>query len=1071
MKPATRPGSDTIDRSPRAAGRRRRLRGLAASAVLAAATATAGSAHALTIVPTNDAAALVQALAGQGVNVVSFSLAPAADFNDDLGTSPPTGVYDDGPLGLPDGIVLTSGTARNAEPPNDNSGTTGYSSFGGTALCQSIAGVNTNDANTLVIQFTLAPGSDGIAFEWMFGSEEYPEYVGSFNDSVGVFIRSDDGSGWGPMTNIALDSGGNPVTINGPFFSGPTVIVPDAQNPITEYDGSTPHITTSHQLASGPTVVHELTIVVCDALDTSLDSGVLIGGLRACNGVCDAVQYCGDGLVNGNEDCDDGNNDNGDGCSNTCKGPDTDGDGLSDFREGVLGTDPANPDTDGDTVPDGLEVGGDVQQPLDWNSDGVLDALDPCYPDENNTACDQDGDGLTDNEEILVGTNPSDNDTDGDGVPDGIEVGSPNFPKDSDFDGTIDGLESSTEDSDGDGSPDQFDATNGDPCAPSTQAGPCDQDQDGLTNAEETGLGTDPTDADSDDDGVLDGQEPMPGADSDNDGIIDALDPDSDNDGSFDGTEMGLGCGHPDTDAGAGHCAPDADNGETTTDPTSPDTDGDGILDGSEDWNGNGTVDPGETDPTNGEGPDGVVVDSDGDGLSDGFEQVQGSNPTDADSDDDGVLDGYELNASLDTDGDGLINMLDPDSDDDGLFDGTEQGQGCLLPDTILAAGHCIADADGGLTTTNPLDADTDGGGAKDGAEDWNHDGKLDPGELDPTAGHGADDVNLIDSDADGLSDAEEMAFGSDPFDSDSDDDGVVDGAEINPTADFDGDGLVNAADADSDNDGIFDGTEQGQGCVLQGAINCIPDSDGGATQTGALNPDSDGGGVKDGVEDKNHNGVVDPGEGDPNDPTDDVCTQSSECAIDTQVCDPTNGQCVDPLCDAMTECPPPDACHFVGICEPASGTCLYNDKPEGTPCNDDNVCTFDSCQAGVCESVSFLDGTACELDGVPGLCIAGNCLVDSDIGQGGSGNTGGSSAGGGGAGGNGNTGGDGNGGGDGGSVAAGGDGSGANAAEDAKYALQGGGCSTGGSSSSDGAVFGLLIALGATLARRRRSA
>ncbi|MEZ4299559.1 MAG: choice-of-anchor L domain-containing protein, partial [Polyangiaceae bacterium] len=358
-------------------------RALTAGAIAAGAALFADPASALTIAPTNDANTLATALVSQGVNIVSVTLAPGQDFTDDLGLSPPTGTYDDGPLGLPDGIILTSGTARNAEPPNDNSGTTGSSSFGGTALCQSIAGVTTNDANTLVIQFTLDAGTDGIAFDWMFGSEEYPEYVGSYNDSVGVFIRSDTGAGFGPMTNIALDSGGNPITINGPFFSGPTVIIPDAANPITEYDGTTPHITTNYPLASGPGVLHEITIVVCDALDTSLDSGVLIGGLRACTGECEAVQYCGDGLVNGNEDCDDGNNDNGDACSNTCKGPDTDGDGLSDLREGILGTDPLNPDTDGDGAPDGEEVGADVQNPLDANGDGTIDALDPCFPDPN----------------------------------------------------------------------------------------------------------------------------------------------------------------------------------------------------------------------------------------------------------------------------------------------------------------------------------------------------------------------------------------------------------------------------------------------------------------------------------------------------------------------------------------------------------------------------------------------------------------------------------------------------------------------------------------------------------------
>lgn len=42
----------------------------------------------------------------------------------------------------------------------------------------------------------------------------------------------------------------------------------------------------------------------------------------------------------------------------------------------------------------------------------------------------------------------------------------------------------------------------------------------------------------------------------------------------------------------------------------------------------------------------------------------------------------------------------------------------------------------------------------------------------------------------------------------------MSDGAEPNPTADSDGDGVINANDPDSDDDGIPDGTELGLGCA-----------------------------------------------------------------------------------------------------------------------------------------------------------------------------------------------------------------------------------------------------------------
>jgi clumping factor A len=277
-------------------------------------------------------------------------------------------------------------------------------------------------------------------------------------------------------------------------------------------------------------------------------------------------------------------------------------------------------------------------------------------------------------------------------------------------------------------------------CLPATNTCGCDlgpgncaidSDGDGLSDAEEEELGTDPNDADSDDDGVPDGAEIKPGEDTDGDGLINALDPDSDNDGLFDGTELGYDCDGPGTDATVGTCTPDADQGATTTDPLNWDTDGGGVSDGSEDFNLDGAIDPGETDP-NDPSDDASVVDTDGDGLSDDLEDTIGTDPNDADSDDDGVLDGAEPNPTVDSDGDGLINALDPDSDDDGLFDGTELGYDCDGPGTDKTAETCIPDADGGATTTSPLNPDTDGGGVKDGDEDKNKNGAIDPGETDP---------------------------------------------------------------------------------------------------------------------------------------------------------------------------------------------------------------------------------------------------------------------------------------------------------------------------------------------------
>jgi hypothetical protein len=74
---------------------------------------------------------------------------------------------------------------------------------------------------------------------------------------------------------------------------------------------------------------------------------------------------------------------------------DTDGDGLSDGIEAVIGTDPANPDTDGDGLTDLREV----------NWDGDPTGYDPAH-DLNPLAADTDGDGFPDGMEATAGYDP-----------------------------------------------------------------------------------------------------------------------------------------------------------------------------------------------------------------------------------------------------------------------------------------------------------------------------------------------------------------------------------------------------------------------------------------------------------------------------------------------------------------------------------------------------------------------------------------------------------------------------------------------------------------------------------------
>ncbi len=289
------------------------------------------------------------------------------------------------------------------------------------------------------------------------------------------------------------------------------------------------------------------------------------------------------------------------------------------------------------------------------------------------------------------------------------------------------------------------------------------------------------------------------------------------------------------------------DPGETN--PNNPDTDGDGLSDGAEDANHNGVVDPGESDPTNKCSPNATfpTCDFDGDGLI---------NSVDLDDDHDGVADVDDVqnfNADSDSDGDGISD--DDETGGDGVYNPGNDS------DPLNAC-----DPNPNVTACTAMDADGDGYYADVPTTDptWDPDDNL-PCVPNQTVG-------VCDFDSDSVPNGEDL---------DDDGDGVLDIYDVNPynpNSDSDSDGLTdiietggdgvynenidtNPLDADTDNDGISDGVED-------------TDKDGShdiGVETDALNADTDGDGLEDGEEDTNFNGVIDVNESDPLDDCDPV--------------------------------------------------------------------------------------------------------------------------------------------------------------------------------------------------------
>ena len=175
-------------------------------------------------------------------------------------------------------------------------------------------------------------------------------------------------------------------------------------------------------------------------------------------------------------------------------------------------------------------------------------------------------------------------------------------------------------------------------------------------------------------------------------------------------------------------------------------------------------------------------------------------------------------------------------------------------------------DEDAGLLLNDAGDL-TDGG-AQDGGsprDGGSADGGFDAGPLDPTR----------DSDCDGLLDVEELSTvyagrrKTDPFNPDTDGDGIPDGVEVGRTSSPD-----------------------------PRCTNFVGDAD-PSTTTNPTNADTDGDGVPDGVEDANHNGRVDPGETDPsNRDTDRDTVPDGVDACPLIAGPPVNNGCPAPLQD-----------------------------------------------------------------------------------------------------------------------------------------------------------------------------
>lgn len=198
--------------------------------------------------------------------------------------------------GLTDGIILSSGSVHNAPGPNgDDAKSTANNLPGDADLDALIPGFETHDATSL--EFDVIPPADAshISFRFVFGSEEYNEWVGSsFNDVFAFFVNG---------TNITTIPGTvTPVSINNVnsgsygalFVNNDLSDGGGAYN--TEMDGFT--VVMQVEAPINPGVANHVKLAVADAGDTIYDSMILMSSLSFARADTD-----GDGIPDADDNC------------------------------------------------------------------------------------------------------------------------------------------------------------------------------------------------------------------------------------------------------------------------------------------------------------------------------------------------------------------------------------------------------------------------------------------------------------------------------------------------------------------------------------------------------------------------------------------------------------------------------------------------------------------------------------------------------------------------------------------------------------------------------------------------
>ena len=192
-------------------------------------------------------------------------------------------------IGLKNGVIMSTGKAKDAIGPNNNAGS-GGSDFGvaDDPDLQKLAGSNKcNEA--AVLEFDFVPLTDSVSIKYVFASEEYLEYANTtFNDVFGFFLSGPGISGTysNGAVNLAFVPGtSTPVSVNSINNTKSSNLYVDNgngqsgtpqynSNIVTQFDGFTRVLVARYPVVPGKT--YHIKLAIADVSDGIYDSAVFL---------------------------------------------------------------------------------------------------------------------------------------------------------------------------------------------------------------------------------------------------------------------------------------------------------------------------------------------------------------------------------------------------------------------------------------------------------------------------------------------------------------------------------------------------------------------------------------------------------------------------------------------------------------------------------------------------------------------------------------------------------------------------------------------------------------------------